>query len=65
MPGRAAFYPESEISLKHFFYLVLTTENSDEYNAIAAGQKPTFSAEGTITLETAWTIIEKEFTSSI
>lgn len=64
MPGRAAFYAGAEIPLKNFFYLVLDETNSEVYNEIVNGEKLNFSAEGVITAETSWSIIEKEFQSS-
>ena len=65
MPGRAAFYPGSEIPLKTKFYLVLSDSIEQEYQDIINGEEISFSAEGEITAETAWSIIEKKFQSSM
>jgi len=65
MPGRAAFYPGSEIPLKTKFYLVLSDSIVQEYQDIINGGGMRFSAEGEITAQTAWSIIEKEFQSSM
>jgi LEA14-like dessication related protein len=65
MPGRAAFYPGSEIPLKNTFYLVLRDINAPEYQAITSGQQVQYSVEGIVTAETAWSIIEKDFQSSM
>ena len=65
MPGRAAFYPGSEIPLKTKFHLVLSDNIVEEYQDIIDGKKMIFSVEGIITAETAWSLIEKEFQSSM
>jgi len=65
MPGRAAFYPGSEIPLKTKFYLVLSDSIVQEYQDIINGGEMRFSVEGEITAETAWSLIEKEFQSSM
>jgi hypothetical protein len=61
MPGRAAFYPGSEIGLKNFIQINLSPEIVDEYNAIVAGEDVEYEADGLLTIETAWSIVEKEF----
>jgi len=65
MPGRAAFYPGSEIALTNTISVELSDENAQGYNAIVSGENSKFSAEGTITVETAWSIVEKEFQTSM
>ncbi len=65
MPGRAAFYPGSEIPLKTKFYLVLSESIVQEYQDIINEGEMRFSVEGEITAETAWSLIEKEFQSSM
>ena len=65
MPGRAAFYPGAEIPLKHFFKLVESVDNTHEYRAIISGKNVQYSAKGMITAESAWSLIEKEFQSSM
>ena len=65
MPGRAAFYPGSEIPLKTKFYLVLSDSIIQEYQDIINGGEMRFSVEGEITAESAWSLIEKEFQSSM
>ena len=61
MPGRAAFYPGAEIPLKNMFLLTLTEQNSQQYNAIVNGEELDYSAEGIVVVESAWSLIEKEF----
>ncbi len=65
MPGRAAFYPGSEIPLKTKFYLVLSDSIVQEYQDIIKGGEMRFSVEGEIIAESAWSLIEKEFQSSM
>jgi len=64
MPGRAAFYPGSEIPLKNIFQLNLSEDNSSEYQSIIEGEPLQYSVKGTVTVETAWSLVEKEFESS-
>jgi LEA14-like dessication related protein len=65
MPGRAAFYPGSEIPLKSTFQLVLSDVNIQEYQSITRGESIQYSVKGIITTETAWSLVEKEFQSSM
>ena len=62
MPGRAVFYADSEIPLKNTFALNRSEENSRVYDMVIDEHVRTFSAEGSITTETSWSIVEKEFT---
>jgi len=65
MPGRAAFYPGSEIALKNFFQLTLDDNNVQEYQYITNGENVQYRVKGEVTVETAWSIIEKNFESSL
>ena len=65
MPGRAAFYPGSEIPLKNIFQLILTETNAPEYRSIVEGESLQYTAKGIVTVETAWSLVEKDFESSI
>ncbi len=65
MPGRAAFYPGSEIPLKNIFQLVLSNTNAPEYQSIIEGESVQYTVKGVVTVETAWSLIEKEFENSI
>lgn len=64
LPGRAAFYPGAEIELPSIFQLVHTDDNSNEYNAIINDQSVQFSVKGIMMVESAWSLVEKEFESS-
>jgi len=65
MPGRAAFYPGAEIPLKSTFQLVLSDVNAQDYQSITRGESVQYSVEGTITTESAWSLVDKEFQSSL
>ena len=61
MPGRAAFYAGVEIPLKNFFKLTKSTVNDEIYDAIVNGESVDYTANGMITVETSWSLIEKDF----
>ena len=61
MPGRAAFYPGTEIPLESWFSLKLTDENQQQYNAIVSGENIDYDAVGILTVESAWSIVEPPF----
>ncbi len=65
MPGRAAFYPGSEIPLKSIFQLVMSETNASEYQSIIEGESLQYTVKGIVTVETAWSLVEKEFENSI
>lgn len=65
MPGRAAFYPEAKIPLKSNTSVSKEDLSARLYDLLVAGEFGNFSAEGTITVESAWSIIEKEFRTSM
>ena len=64
MPGRAAFYPSTEIPLDSKFSFVLTDVNETVYEKIVTGQSVQYSATGMITVESAWSIVEMNFDSN-
>jgi LEA14-like dessication related protein len=64
MPGRAVFYSGVEIPLKNTFILNKSDENSEIYQAVLDGNISSFSAEGSITSETSWSLVEKAFKTS-
>lgn len=61
MPGRAAFYPGAEIPLPSMFQLVHSNVNSETYNSIVDKEPVTYSAKGTMMIESAWSLVEKQF----
>jgi hypothetical protein len=61
MPGRAIFPTDAEIELPSLFSLVPTSESAQVYTAIVNNQPVTYSAKGMMSVESAWSIVEKEF----
>jgi hypothetical protein len=64
MSGRAVFYGGAEIPLKNSFILKKSDVDAQLYQAILSQNIGSFSAEGSITTETSWSLIEKEFKTS-
>ncbi|MFB5621312.1 MAG: hypothetical protein ACE5RO_00060 [Candidatus Nitrosomaritimum yanchengensis] len=64
MPGRAIFSTGAEIPLKNTFELNKSEVSNEIYQAVIDDVVSSFRAEGTITTESAWSTIEKEFDSS-
>ena len=65
MPGRALFTSGAEIPLDSSFQLNKSEISSETYQAIIDGEITNFRVEGILTAESAWSIIEKNFESSI
>lgn len=65
MPGRALFTSGAEIPLDSFFQLNKSEISSETYQAIIDGKITSFRVEGIMTTESAWSVIEKNFESSI
>ena len=61
MPGRAAFYPDATIPLKSTTTVSRADISPGVYDSLISGGRSDFGAEGIITVESAWSIIEKEF----
>ena len=61
MPGRAAFYSDAEIPLDTYMTLVQSIDNKSIYDSIVTGKNVEYTANGVITVESAWSIVEKEF----
>jgi len=61
MPGRAAFFPGTEIPLKNIFILAKSEVNSEIYQDVIENRINSFSAEGVITTQSSWMTVEKEF----
>jgi len=64
MPGRAIFSTGAEIPLKNTFEFNKSEVSSEIYQAVIDDAVSSFRAEGTITTESAWSAVEKEFDSS-
>ena len=63
LPGRAIFYSGAEIPLKNIFVLSKSETNSEIYEDSINEKFISFSAEGKITTQTAWSEIDKDFTT--
>ena len=61
MPGRVVFTTGDVIPLTSTTYMVKGNTNADVYEAAASGALDGYVATGTVTVESAWSIIEKEF----
>ena len=65
LPGRAVFYPGAEVPLKSMLTLSKSEVNSEIYEDMINNRITSFTAEGSITTETSWSISEKEFRSDL
>ena len=65
LPGRAAFFPGTEIPLKNIFVLNKSEVNSEIYQAAIENRIDSFSVEGIITVQSSWITIEKEFKAEL
>lgn len=64
MPGRAPFYPKVELELPSTFQLKKSGENADIYDTVINGEQVKYSAKGLAVVESAWSLVEKEFQTS-
>lgn len=65
MPGRASFFPNTEIPLKNIFEINKAEIETETVQNIIENKIGKFSVEGIITTQTTWTVIEKEFKSEL
>ncbi len=65
LPGRAVFYPGAEVPLKSTFAVNKSVENAELYESAINNNISSYSAEGNITTETSWTLVEKDFKSDL
>lgn len=63
MPGRASFFPNTEIPLKNIFTLNESDVNPEIFQSVLKNNIKNFSVEGILTTQTTWTVNEKEFKS--
>ncbi len=61
LPGRAIFYSGAEIPLKNIFVLSKSETNSEIYEDVINEKISSFTAEGKITTQTAWSEIDMDF----
>lgn len=65
MTGRAAFYPGQSIELTSIFNLVYTDQIADTYSSIVNGEHVAYKTTGQVSVESAWSIVEKQFESTL
>jgi len=65
LPGRAAFFPGTEIPLKSIFVLSKSEVNSEIYQDVIENRINSFSAEGSITTQSTWMTVDIEFKTGI
>ncbi len=65
MPGRAIFSSGSEIPIKNTLELNKSEVNNEIYQAVLDDTISSLRAQGVITIESSWSIAEKEFDSTI
>jgi len=63
LPGRALFYSGAEIPLKNTFVLSKSEVNSEIYEKAVNEKITNFTSEGNITTQTAWSEVDKDFTT--
>ena len=61
MPGRVIFYPDAEFPLKNIFVLDKAEIDSEIYQDVIGDRIDSFSAKGSITTQSSWMTVEKEF----
>ncbi len=61
MPGRVTLLPGVELALKNVFVLEKSKVNSEIYQDAIENRITSFSAEGSITTQSAWMTVDKEF----
>lgn len=64
LPGRAIFGENVEIELPSLFTLPRTNQNAQIYSAIIDGQPVQYTAKGMMEVQSAWSLVEKEFDTS-
>lgn len=65
LPGRAIVSSGASVPLKNTFVLSMSEENSDVYNSMINKEITNFMAEGSLTTQTSWSVIESEFKSEL
>jgi len=64
MAGRAPLFPSSTVTLTNTFDLVNTDQISNEYLDVINGKHVSYKVTGQVTVESAWTLITKDFEST-
>jgi len=61
MPGRVVFTTGETIPLRSIAYMARTGSNAALYDAVVSGAVASYEASGTVTVESAWSIVEAEY----
>jgi len=64
MAGRAPLFSGSTVTFTNTFELVDTDQISNEYNDIINGKSVSYKITGQVTVESAWTLITRDFEST-
>jgi len=64
MAGRAPLFSGSTVTFTNTFELVDTDQISNEYKDIINGQPVSYKVTGQVTVESAWTLITRDFEST-
>ena len=65
MPGRAGVYGGKSVEIPSKFNLVYTDQIANEYSMITNGEQVSYKVKGVISVESAWSIVEKPFESML
>lgn len=61
MPGRVVFTTGDSIAIKSTTYMAKSDANAAMYDRLVGGQIGSYEAVGIVTVESAWSIIERDF----
>jgi len=65
LPGRALVVPGQPVPISTTFQLVYTNQIDEEYSAVTNDEKVNYKVEGTATIKSAWSEIDKQFETSL
>jgi len=65
MPGRAGIYAGQAVEIPSKFNLVYTDQIANEYSMITNGDQVSYKVKGVISVESAWSIVEKPFEATL
>ena len=65
LPGRAAIYAGQSVELTSKFNLVYNNQIADAYSTVTNNELATYKANGIISVESAWSIVEKQFETTL
>lgn len=65
MPGRAGIYSNQAVEIPNKYSLVYTDQIANEYSMITNGDQVSYKVKGVMSVESAWSIVEKPFESTL